>query len=239
MTAATAQKWARAAGILFLLSMFGGFFGEVYIPSHFIVRGDAAATAANITASPTLFRAGFAVYLIEGICDIALSLVFYVLLRPVNRYLALLAAFFGLVSTAVFAVAELFYFSTSFILGPDSLQAFSPAQRNEIALLSLRAYNAGAGAFMAFYGLASLIRGLLVYRSRYLPKFLGVLWMLAGLGFIARNFVLVLAPAYASPLFLAPMFFAGLALTVWFLFKGIDAAKWDHSAEVPDQHRVA
>src|SRR5205814_3631917 len=131
---------------------------------------------------------GFAVYLVEAVCDIALALVLYVLLRPVRKELALLAAFFGLVSTALFAVAELFYFAASLILGgADYLKTFSPGQLNTLALLSLKLYGYGGGIFMVFYGLASAIRGYLIFRSGYLPRILGVLLVLAGFGFIARN----------------------------------------------------
>ena len=90
---------------------------------------------------------------------------------------------------------------------------------------------------MAFYGIATLLRGYLIFRARYLPKFLGVLLMLAGAGFIAKNFLLVLTPRYASDLLLVPMFVAGLSLTVWFLTKGVDLAKWE--AATNDQRTSA
>ncbi|HKO58658.1 MAG TPA: DUF4386 domain-containing protein [Thermoanaerobaculia bacterium] len=228
MTRESVQAYARVAGVLFLLSMIGGALGEMYIPSKLIVSTDAAQTAANIRTSPFLFRLGFATYLIEALCDVALAWIFYVLLRPVNRNVALLSAFFGLVSTSLFGFAELFYFASSLVLrDAPYLQSFSPDQRNTLALLALKTYALGAGAFMAFYGVATLIRGYLVFRSGYLPKFLGVLLGLAGVGFVAKNFLLVLAPAYSSDLLLLPMFFAGVSLTVWFLARGVDVAKWE------------
>lgn len=229
--ATSLQTYARIAGVLFLVSMVAGGLGEFYIPSKLIVSGDAAATAKNIIASNSLFRIGFATYLVEAICDIALSLVFYVLLRPVSKNLALLAAFFGLVSTAVFAVSELFYFAPTHILGgADYLKTFSPEQLNTLALFSLRLYGIGGGIFLALYGIGALIRGYLIYRSNYLPKFLGVLLALAGLGFIMKNFFLVLAPAYPSDLFLLPMPLAGVAMTAWFLVKGVNVSQWEAKA---------
>jgi|SRR5687767_1438742 len=231
MQATSVQTYARAVGVLFLLSMIGGFFGELYIPSRILVSGDAAATAKNIVESNSLFRLGFAAYLVEGICDIALSLLMYVLLRPVHRNLALLAAFFGLVSTSVFAVGELFYFGASIPLsGAAYLNSFSADQLNTLSMVSLRMYGLAAGIFMAFYGIATGIRGFLIYRSGFLPRVLGILMMLAGLGFIARNFVFVLAPAYLSNIFLVPMFLAGLSLTLWMLIKGVDVPKWEARA---------
>ena len=106
MSGASAQTYARIAGVLFLISIVAGGFGEFYVPSTLIVSADATATANNIRASEWLFRLGFAGYLVEALCDIGLTLVLYVLLRRVHEELALLAAFFRLVSTAVFAAAE-------------------------------------------------------------------------------------------------------------------------------------
>jgi len=229
--AGSVQQYARIAGVLTLLSMVAGAFGEVYVQSKLMVSTDATATAKNIKALDSLFRLGFASYLVEAVCDITLALIFYVLLRPVHKNLALLAAFFGLVSTALFAVAELFYFAASPILnGADYLKTFSPDQLNSLALLSLKLYGYCGGIFMLFYGIASLIRGYLIFRSGYLPRVLGVLLMLGGLGFVTKNLALVLTPAYASNVLLLPMFLAGVSLTAWFLMKGVDVPKWEAKA---------
>jgi hypothetical protein len=211
--------------------MIGGGLGEFYIPNRMIVSGDAAATAHNIVASSALYRLGFAAYLVEAICDITLALVFYVLLRPVNRYIALLAAFFGLVSTAVFAGGELFYFAPTHILGGASyLSTFSTEQLNTLSQLSLKLYGLCAGIFMALYGIATSIRGYLIYRSEYLPRWLGALVVIAGIGFILKNFMLVLAPAFPSDLLLLPMPLVVLSMMVWFLVKGVDVSKWEAKA---------
>lgn len=99
------QVYARIAGTLLLLSVLAGIFGELYVQSKLVVPTDATMTANNFVAHDTLFRLGFASYLVEAVCDVALLFVFYVLLRPVHKYLALLAVCFGLVSTACFAMA--------------------------------------------------------------------------------------------------------------------------------------
>jgi hypothetical protein len=228
------QTYAKIAGVLFLLSMIGGGFGEFYIPSTIVVSGDATATANNIRASGLFFRFGFAAYLLEAVCDIALTWIFYVLLRPVHRNLALLMAFFGLVATAVFAGAELFYFAASFILAGNGLTSFSSDQVDALALLSLRYYAYGAGIFMVFYGIGAILRGYLIFRSDFLPRALGVLLMIAGAGFVIKNLTLVLTPAYSSDLFVAPMFLAGLSLTAWFLVKGVDVPRWRARAEAAE-----
>jgi hypothetical protein len=233
LSATSAQTYARAAGVLLLFSMIGGGLGEFYIPNRMIVNGDAAATAHNIVTSSALYRFGFAAYLVEAICDITLALVFYVLLRPVNKYVALLAAFFGLVSTAVFAGGELFYYAPTHILGGAGyLNTFSTEQLNTLSQLSLKLYGLCAGIFMALYGIATSIRGYLMYRSEYLPKWLGALVVIAGIGFILKNFMLVLAPAFPSDLFLLPMPLVVLSMMVWFLVKGVDVSKWEAKAAV-------
>ena len=229
--ATSMQTYVRIAGILFLLSMVAGGFGEFYVPTKLIVAADAGATANNIRTFASLFRIGFAAYLVEAVCDIALTFLLYVLLRPVRKDLALLAAFFGLVSTATFAVAELFNFGALLILGgADYLKTFSPEQLNTLGLLSLKFYGYGGGIFMVFYGVAAILRGYLIFRSGYLPKALGILLAVGGVGFVTRDFALVLAPAYAFDAFLLPMSLAVLALTVWFLVRGINVARWEEKA---------
>jgi len=222
------QRYARAAGIMFLISFVAGSFGEFYVPSKLIVTGNAAATVSNIVNHEMLFRLGFAGYLLEALCDVGLALVLYVLLRPVHRNLALLSAFFGLISTALFAVCEMFFFCAPLLVKtPVFAQSFSKEQLDALIYFFVRVYAVGAGLFMVFYGSASLIRGFLIYRSGYIPRSIGVLLGLVGIGFIAKNLTLVLAPAYSTDLLLAPAPIAILALTVWFLAKGVDVDKWN------------
>jgi hypothetical protein len=232
------QTYARAAGVLLLLSLIAGGFGEAYVPSRLIVSSDATATAQNFKAFELLYRMGFAGYLIEAVCDIALSLILYVLLRPVRKNIALLAAFFGLVSTAVFAASELFYLAPSLILGGGSyLKTFAPDQLNTLALLSFKLFAYGGVMFTVFYGVAWVLRGYLIFRSAYLPKFLGVLMTLGGLAFIARNFLLALAPSYAPGILLLLMLPGGLSLPLWLLVKGVDVRIWEVTAATSDGRR--
>ncbi len=228
------QIYARLAGVLFLITIVAGGFGEWYVPSKLLVSGDAAATANNFIASDLLFRLGFAAYLVEAMCDVTLTLILYVLLRPVSNNLALLAAFFALVGTGVFAVAAmLFQFAPSFILaGGAYLKSFSPDQVNGLAMLSLKFSSYGGGLFLVFYGVASILRGVLIFKSGYLPKVLGALLALAGFGFVTLNFLFVLMPAYASDFLIPPMIVAMLALALWLLLKGVDLAKWEEKARV-------
>ena len=224
----TPRRYGNAIAVLILITVVFGGLGESYIPGRIIVTGDAAATARNIVDHPLLFRAGFATYLVEGICDIALSVLFYLLLRPVSRSLALFAAFLGVFSTAMYAVAEAFYFAPSIILlnNADYLKSFTPEQLTGLAYLSLRMFTRVAGLFLGVYGLATLIRGILIYRSTYLPRTIGALFVIGGLSFIAATLTTVLAPAYFSNVFLILMAPAGLSLMVWLFIRGIDEDKW-------------
>ena len=222
------QRYARFAGILFLLSLSAGGFGEAYAPAKIIVSGDAAATVANIKAFELTYRLGFAGFMLESLSDITLAWLFYVLLKPVHRNLSLLAAFFGLMATALFAFAELFYFApTVLISGANYLESFSPDQINSLVLLSLKCYSFAGMIFTAYYGAAWLVRAYLMIQSKYLPKFLGVLMGLGGAGFVARNLLMILKPAYASDVLLMLMLPGGLLLTFWLLVKGVDRASWD------------
>ena len=222
------QRYARITAVLLLLSVIFGGIGESYIPGRIIVSGDAAATARNIVEHPLLFRAGFATYLVEGICDIALAAMFYVLLRPVSRPLALISALLGVFSTAMYAMAEAFYFAPSMLLLSDAayLKAFTPDQLQSLAFLSLRMFNRVASLFLAVYGLATLVRGVLIYRSTYLPRWIGALFVIGGLSFIAATLTTVLAPSYFSNYFLVLMAPGGLALMIWLFVRGVDETRW-------------
>lgn len=232
-SAGSVQRYARTAGVLSLVSILAGGFGEAYVPMALVVPRDAAATAARILASESLFRWGFAAYLVEALCDVGLTLLFYLLLRVVRQDLALLAIFFRLVGTTGFAVAQLLHFAALPIaLGADYLQAFSPEQLQALALLALRVSGYGQTLFSLFYGVGSVLLGYLMYRSGFLPRVLGALLALSGVGFVAATFIWVLAPSYSSPLALVVVGFAALALTGWLLVKGVDVVKWEERAAV-------
>ena len=229
------QRYARTAGVLGLVSVVAGGFGEAYVPAALVVPRDAAATAARILASEPLFRWGFSAYLVEGLCDAGLTLLFYLLFRVVRKDLALLAVFFRLIGTAGFAMAQVFHFAALPIIGGgDHLRAFSPEQLRALALLSLDMSRYGQTVFTMFYGVGSVLLGYLMYRSRLVPRLLGFLLALSGVGFVAKTFTWALAPSYSSSLLLMPAGIAWLALTAWLLVKGVDAAKWRAAAALAD-----
>lgn len=234
MIETSVKTYSRAVGIFLILTMFGGWFGELYVPSQ-IMRGDAAEIAAQLKQNESLFRVGFAAYLVEAFSDLVLAWLFYVLLRPVHRELGLLSAFFGLVSMSLFAVTKMFYFSAPLFLKSKYLSAFSSDQVNALAGAFLSLYGGLSGLFMLFYGTAWIIRGYLTFKSSYLPRFLGVLMAVAGAGFFAKNITKVLVPPYSSEMLLAPMFLNVLVLAGWMLVRGVDRDKWDRA--IADRRR--
>lgn len=217
------QAYARLAGALGLVSLVAGAFGEGYVPSAMIISGNAAATAANILGREALFRWGFGAYMVEAICDATLTMLFWVILRPVHRNLAMLMVVFRLASTIGFAVAQVFYFGAlNTLRSTAQLAAFTPEQVEALALTILKVGSFGGSLFSMFYGLAAMIMGVLFFRSGILPRVLGVLAGLMGVSFTLHHFLVVLAPAYASPLMLFAAAAALLPLSLWLVTKGVN-----------------
>src|SRR5690349_20615168 len=144
---------SRIGGVLYLIIIATGLFGEAFVRGSIVVSGDAGATSANLRALEPLWRFGIAAEFVLLICAIALPLIFYVLLRPVGRELALLAVFFNLVSIAVEAVAALNLAAALFPLANARyLGAFQPEQLHAMASLAIRSHSFGFGAALIFFG---------------------------------------------------------------------------------------
>jgi hypothetical protein len=221
------QSYARLAGVLGILTLVAGGFGEAYVPSSIIVSGDAGATAGNILALESLFRWGFAGYLVEALCDAGLTMAFWVLIRPVHRNLAMLMVVFRIISTCGFACAEMLYFGAfSTLENAAPLGAFPADQLNALAYSLLKVSGFGQALFSTFYGVANIIFGWLIYRSGYIPRVLGVGMAIMGIAFTARTFLLVLAPGHASPLLLVLAGIVFPAMTLWLLVKGVNVEQW-------------
>jgi len=225
------QTYARVAGVLYLINIVAGVLDEMFVRNAMIVSGDAAATAANIAQSPLLWRIGIAGDLIMQVTDVPLMLIFYVLLRPVNRNLALTAMLFTLVQTASLVANKLNLMTPLFLSdGGEYLRAFTPDQLHALGYVAIRAHGQGFGIGLIFFGFECLITGHLISKSGYLPKILGVAMQIAGVCYLVNSFALILAPAVADALFpaiLLPCFFAELSFCLWLLVKGIDLSKWD------------
>jgi hypothetical protein len=228
MNARDAQFYARLTGILLIISLIAGGFGETYVPDKLLVASSAAETARTMAASVGMFRASFAAYLIEAMCDLTLTATFYMLLRPVSRPLALITVCFGIFSTATFAAGEIFYFSAALpAIDTDVAKVLTPDARSALTYLGLTVYGYVFGIFAATYGVAVMLRGYLIFRSGYLPRVLGGLVLLAGACFFIKNFLVVLAPHYDSMVLVPPMLVAMAGMAFWFIVKGVDRARWE------------
>lgn len=225
------QPYARIGGILYLFIIVAALFGEVFVRGKLIVEGDAAATANNLLASETLFRVGLAGELLTCVCDVTLAMILYVLLKPVNRNLALLAAFHRLTFIAVYAASKLFLVAAVVVQGSaDFLKAFEPQQLQALAYLSVRLHGLGYGLSLLFFGVCCVLFGYLIQKSGYLPGFIGILLVIGGVGYVLFSLAQTLAPDFAGrvlfPWIMLPAFPAELGLALWLLVKGVNVPKW-------------
>ncbi len=221
------QAYARIGGALYLIIIAAGLLGELLIRDKLVVPGDAAATLANIRSFEFLWRLGIAANLFHLACSVALALILYVLLRPVSRDLALLAVLFNLVAITLESASKLFLLPSLFVLGTASyLQAFTPEQLQVLAYLSNRSHTYGFNISLIFFGFECLVLGYLIFKSQFLPKILGILMQIAGVGYLTNSFVLLLAPRFVNIALVVPAFIAELSLALWLLVRGINVQKW-------------
>jgi hypothetical protein len=151
---------ARITGAFYLLTILTGIFAQGFVSGRLVVDGDAAATATNILTHRGLFQLGFAVYLIEMACQIAMTALFYDLLKPAGRSVSLLAAFLGLTGCIIKTLSRLFFIAPLFILGgAHYLSVFSREQLQALALLFLRVNDHGAAIALVFFGFYALLTG--------------------------------------------------------------------------------
>jgi hypothetical protein len=211
---------ARVAGAIYLAIIGLGLFGEVFVRGSLVVSGDAAATAGNILGSATLWRTGIATDLLMHVLDVPLIVFFYLLLKPVNHPLALLATGFNIVQTCVLAANKLTLVAAlSLLQQPASEAGHTDSSAMAFTAVDLHGYGFGIG--LIFFGMACLVRGYLMFKSGYVPRVLGVLLVVAGISYLANSFALLLSPSLASLLFpavLLPAFVAEMALALWLLF---------------------
>jgi hypothetical protein len=215
---------ARIIGIVYLLYFLTAILGEVFM-AGFVVSGDAAATANNILAHQLLFRMGLGTGLIATASYIAVTALFYDLFKPVNRSISLLAAFFSLVGCAILAFGSLFQLTPLVVLGGSQyLTVFKPEQLRALALMFLELNTLAGNICVVFFGFYCLLIGYLIFRSAFLPRILGVLMALAGVGWLT-----FLSPPFAnhlSPYNLILGFLAELSLCLWLLVMGVNVQRW-------------
>lgn len=218
---------ARVAGFFyFLLFPFGAL--SLLARRGLVVKGDAAATAAGLLSHETAFRLGIAGDLLAVVSYAVVTALFYQLFRPVNRSVALTAACFSLVGCATQAFACVFWLAPFVVLGGEPhASVFRPDQLQALAFMSLKMYGPAYKIGLVFFGLYNLLNGCLILRSTFLPRFLGVFMVIAGLPFLI--FLLPVGKT-VSPFAVAPAALGEGLLLVWLLVKGVNARKWTEQA---------
>jgi Domain of unknown function (DUF4386) len=227
------RSWARVAGAAYLVTIVMGIFAEIVVRGSLVVREDAAATARNILANESLYRAGLAADMVMLAAYVVVTLFLYALLKPVNRNVALLAAFFSIVGISVLAVNAIHHLAPlQYLGGAAYLEAFEPAQLQALALGALRMHSRGYLISGVFFGVYCVLIGWLAFRSAFIARFAGVLMAIGGVAYLVNSLTTFLSPAWAARLPDVTIVggLAELSLTLWLLVKGVkdDAARPQH-----------
>ena len=213
----------RFAGLLYLIGSIPGWFAIEYVPSHLLVDGNATATANNIAAHELLFRLGIAADLICQTLFIFVALALYELLKGVNQRHAVLMVILLVVSVPIEFLNELNAIAALVLVrGADFLSLFDKLQRGALAMLFLNLQRGGIHVAEIFWGLWLFPLGMLVYRSRFLPRILGVLLVAACFAYLANSFTRLLLPGYGHVVYqwIGPLLVAEPLFMLWLLVKG-------------------
>ena len=225
----TSKKSARIAGFLYLLYVVVSIFANALGRSHLIVLGDAATTAGNIVESAWQFRIGFVVDLVAAVLFLLAAWALYVLLKPVNKDLALLFLLLNLGGIAVWCVSNLFLIASQFLLsGADYLKVFQADQLQALAMLSLYIYKIGfLGIAQLFFGAWLFPLGYLVFKSGFLPRILGVILMVHCVVWLMSALQFFLFPGFMEITFIGityisyPIgFISEVGLALWLMIMG-------------------
>lgn len=215
---------ARLAGLLYLIIIAFGIFSEVFVRSGLVVAGDASATATNVLASESLYRIGFASDSIMLLSDVAIAVLFYVLLAPVNKTLALVAAAFRLAQAAILGLNLLNYYAPLLLLTNTGYSAaFETDQLHALVMLFLDMHSHGYDLGLLFFGVSNIILGYLVVKSDYFPGILGYGLMAGAVAYLVGSFVRFLSPEYLTlvePVYVVPLV-AELSFCLWLLLRGV------------------
>lgn len=219
----TTRQAARRAGWWYLAMALPAPFGLIFVPAKLIVRGDAAATAEHIRASETLFRLGGVSIMVSSILFVFLVLALHRLLRNVGPRAAMLMVILVLVQTPIAFLNEASWFAAAALeRGADYLDVFSQPQREALAMLFLRLHTQGTYITEIFWGLWLLPLGNLVFRSGFLPRWIGGWLVLNGITYVAVALIGLLAPSLYGRAFnlASPLLFGEFALILWLLVVG-------------------
>jgi hypothetical protein len=219
---------ARVAGALYLTANILAPFTLLYLPSRFIVPGNPAATASNIMASESLFRFGIVGNLFTFVANIFLALALFQVLKVVNRNVAAVMVILFLVGVPIAMLNELTQLAVLQLLsGAAYLKAYPTYQLQALAYLLLRSHDHGLLIAHIFFGLWLLPMGYLVFKSRFIPAVVGVLLVIAGIGYVVQSFGVFLGYNLNIILFTG---LGELVFLLWLLIRGVDAGQWRQRA---------
>jgi hypothetical protein len=234
---------ARVAGLAYLVIMILAPFSQMFVRAGAIVRGDSAATAANILAAEPLWRLAFTAELVTVTADIMVAVLLYVLLRPAGKTIALLGAVFQLVMTALQSLKALFHLLPLILLesGDTYLSNSSAEQLQDLSYLSLRLHGEIYDIMLFLFGIHCVLVGWLMARATFMPRILGWLMAIAGLCYIFNTIAGVHAPEFTRTLYpwiLLPALPAEGGVTLWLLIMGVNAEKWRAQAAAAEEARA-
>lgn len=215
--------YAKTAGWLYLVIIVCGVFGEAFVRGSLIDRGDASATVAHILAAEGLFRIGFMADVMMLLSDVAIAILFYVLLRPVSKTLSLMAAAFRLAQASVLGLNLLHYYAALLLLQHGV--GLEPVQLNTLVQWLLDVHSHGYDLGLLFFALSSAILGYLVVKSVYFPNLVGYGLIAAAVVYLLGSLTRFLFPGYFDSiqlLYLVPLV-AELAFALWLVVKGVRA----------------
>lgn len=230
------KRTARVAGVLYLLVVLTGMFVLIYVPGRLFVRGDSAATASNILAHESLFRSYIVVGLVSEFLFISLVLALHRLLKGVNRQHAALMVMLVLMTAPLAFVGTANQVATlAFVRGAESLTAFDKPQRDAVAMLLFNAEREGTLVAQIFWGLWLFPLGLLVFRSGFLPRILGVWLGVNGFAYVAISLTGLLLPQRGEIVskIATPALLGELVFTLWLLIVGARVQPSDAAARSP------
>ncbi len=225
---------ARLAGALYVISGVPAGF-SVYVLTKLVVRGDPTATATNILGSESLFRLGSAAEIVGILLVVGAVLMLYELFKPVSRSLSLLMAFFGLIGCTIQALDSLADIAALlFLKGGSAMTAFTTGQAQALALVFLRLHFAIYDLALVFFGVFALLIGYLVLNATFLPRVLGALMAIDGMGYLTFSFATFLSPPLVAHLYPFLPFMTAIlgeaSLMLWLIVKGVNAQKWEEQA---------
>lgn len=220
---------ARIAGLCYLIVIATGFFSEVFVRQALRVSNDAMATAHNIQANEMLFRLGFVADLINFVVGLPTVVIIYYFFKKTHKVLLQIALALVIIQTAIIAVNLLNQILPLLILSNDTyLNTFQQNQLATLSLLSLNIQSQGYAVGLVFFGFYCLIIGYVIYKTKAIPKTIGMFYALAGLCYLINSFTMFLSKGFSNPIFnylAIPILLGELSLCLWLLLKGIDTSK--------------